>query len=141
MKNEDLKKWKKYNDWVDGINRPVLEAVHKVNEDAMKKYDVRLKEYEKKDKLWRKNRDMKLKKINDWKMLPWYKRMKTDEPTITYGEQVARPFYPMFPVLMTPFVIKHASYEGYLNWLIEEEHLLKEDSKEAQAKEERKEKL
>ncbi len=118
MDTETLKKWKEYKEAIDKENEPALTLWRKWQENDFKRYKKREKQYEAELAAWKKKKEKRLAEINEFKKLPLYKRIGKEEPGMPYTLYYGRPYPPMFMSLGFP-ILKQATWEGFLNWLIE----------------------
>lgn len=127
MKNDLLKDWGKYKEWVNEQNKPMMEFWLKDQKEQFKREKQYL-ENEKRERTRLKNKYEKEKK--DYDELPFYKKWATEEPDKPWKLSflARRHIYPMN--LWMPH-LKQATWEGYLDWLNDKQQQKTSSKKEA----------
>lgn len=124
MIEEQVRYWRKYRKWVERKNANGRAEFKVLAEQYIARSNAKWALYEKKVSDWKKRRADHDKLCDDWRSLPWWKRIVTPEPDPSpYWYTFGRPFTPglEFPPIYIP--AERVSMRGFYDWLARKKSL------------------
>lgn len=112
-----VKLWKRYKQWVEDENQPLVDDYKKRLKKQLKEDGVEWAVYKKETARVEKLIDKSDAEWEEWSNLGWWKKRTTEHPQWTYLISRRRPHMPFPTLIMPSFNIKKVTQEGFMDWL------------------------